>query len=76
MFVLWLNRILPNLPVCPQGFWLPAVQENGGVRSYGASELRAEGAHRDIELVPVALGFYFTVWPKLWLLLNRVPYSS
>lgn len=42
MFVLWLNRIFPNLPIWPQGFWFPAVEKDGDVRSERPSELWAK----------------------------------
>lgn len=67
MFVLWLDWILPNLPVRPQGFWFPAVQEHRSVRRYRPSELRAEGTENI-----TALEFYFTVQPKKKMLLITV----
>lgn len=42
IFVLWLNRIFPNLPVWPQDLWLPAIQEDGAVWRDGLSELRPD----------------------------------
>lgn len=45
-FVLWLDRILPNLPVRLQGFWLPAIKEHWGVWSYRPTQLRPERAEQ------------------------------
>lgn len=45
VFVLWLDRILPNLPVRPHRFRLPAAQEHRVVRSDRTSELSAGREH-------------------------------